>query len=220
LKAKIAEIFEGIQGEGIYTGIRQVFIRFYGCNLSCKFCDTRLNSYREFDSRELLKRIRSFDIGYHSVSLTGGEPLLQSDFLIKFLPKLKKRVYLETNGTLPEKLNQAIDQIDIVAVDIKIPSSTGLRDFWDEHTKFLEIASKKEVFIKVVICKSTKSEDIRRAIKLIANFNKNIPFILQPNSFEMGKELTKKLIDFQDFCCHYLSYVRVIPQIHKFLGLR
>ncbi len=220
MKAKIAEIFEGIQGEGIYTGIRQVFIRFYGCNLSCKFCDTRLNSYREFDSRELLKRIRSFDIGYHSVSLTGGEPLLQSDFLIKFLPKLKKRVYLETNGTLPEKLNQAIDQIDIVAVDIKIPSSTGLRDFWDEHTKFLEIASKKEVFIKVVICKSTKSEDIRRAIKLIANFNKNIPFILQPNSFEMGKELTKKLIDFQDFCCHYLSYVRVIPQIHKFLGLR
>lgn len=220
MRAKIAGTFEGIQGEGIYTGIKQVFIRFYGCNLSCKFCDTRLNSYREFDLGELLKRIRSFDINYHSISLTGGEPLLQSDFLVKFLPKLKKKLYLETNGTLPEKLNQIIDQIDIVAVDIKIPSSTGLKDFWNEHIKFLEIASKKEVFIKAVVCKSTKLEDIKKTIKLVADFNKDIPFILQPNSFEMEKGLIKRLIYFQNLCCHYLSYVRIIPQMHKFLGLK
>lgn len=221
-KGKIAEIFGSIQGEGIYQGIRQIFIRFYGCNLSCRFCDTRLNFYRKYSINDLLKRIDSYNGNYHSISLTGGEPLLQVNFLKDFLSKLKKRrIYLETNGTLPEELAKIIDKIDIISMDIKLPSSTGLKDFWDEHKRFLEIALKRKLFIKAVICNSTRLQDIRKTVELIADFDKNIPFILQPNSFEVRrKKLMQKLANFQKFCSNYLYFVRVIPQMHKFLGIR
>jgi organic radical activating enzyme len=221
MKARIAEIFDSIQGEGIYLGEKQIFVRFFGCNLSCRFCDTKLNCFIEYEPEELFAEIKMYQDNYHSLSLTGGEPLLQVDFLERFLPKLKRRkIYLETNGTLAEELNRIIDMIDIIAVDIKLPSSTGERDFWHEHKRFLEVVSKKEVFIKTVICNSTELEDLKRAVNLIVNFNKDIPFILQPNSFELGERLIKKLIDFQNYCCDYLFSVRVIPQIQKILSIR
>ncbi|MCM8792335.1 MAG: 7-carboxy-7-deazaguanine synthase QueE [Candidatus Omnitrophica bacterium] len=220
VKGRISEIFESIQGEGVYQGIRQLFIRFYGCNLTCKFCDTRLKSYQEYDLDRLIKKINSFKGKYHSLCLTGGEPLLQVDFLKELLPKLKIRIYLETNGTLSKELNKVIDMIEIVSMDIKLPSSTGLKGLWNEHKKFLKSALKKEVFVKTVICSSTELRDLKEAVRLIKNFNKDIPFILQPNSFEIKRELIKKLIDFQEYSINYLSSVRIIPQINKFLKLR
>ena len=48
-KAKIKEIFTSIQGEGPFIGHKQLFVRFCGCNLSCKYCDT---DYRTVDSKE------------------------------------------------------------------------------------------------------------------------------------------------------------------------
>ncbi|MCL5059022.1 MAG: 7-carboxy-7-deazaguanine synthase QueE, partial [Actinobacteria bacterium] len=40
MKAAVREIFSSVQGEGPYVGTRQIFIRFDGCNLSCRYCDT------------------------------------------------------------------------------------------------------------------------------------------------------------------------------------
>ncbi len=54
MQAKISEIFKSIQGEGPYQGINQVFVRFFGCNLCCRFCDTKPNSFALKDTQELL----------------------------------------------------------------------------------------------------------------------------------------------------------------------
>lgn len=223
MNGRISEVFSSIQGEGIYCGIKQIFIRFYGCNLKCSFCDTGINKPKEYKSSAVLEKIASFGGDFHSVSFTGGEPLLQVDFLREIIHPLKQKgikTYLETNGTLPEALREIIKLIDIVAMDIKLPSSTGLRDFHNEHRRFLKLASKKETFIKVVITVSTKLEDLKKAVSLAADFGKNIPFVLQPNHFQIGKELMKKIERFQDFCLNDLSDVRVIPQMHKIMGVR
>ena len=221
-RGKVSELFESIQGEGIYQGIRQVFVRFYGCNLTrCRFCDTTLEGYKEFRAEDLVKQIDFYQKDFHSVSLTGGEPLLQKDFLKEILVLLKQlglRTYLETNGILASELSELINEVDIIAMDVKLPSSTGLEGFWPEHKRFLEIACGRDSFIKTVICNSTQEEDIHKVLKIISDFN--LPLVLQPNSFELGEALKDKLKGFQKICLGSLSDVRIIPQMHKVIGVR
>ena len=217
MKAKISEIFKSIQGEGLYQGRKQVFIRFFGCNLSCSFCDTKLDFYRDMSVDDILKNIEIYK-DYHSISLTGGEPLLVNvDFLKELCSKLKKEskiIYLETNGVLYKNLKILIDYIDIISMDFKLPSSTNLRSFWKEHKKFLEIAQKKEVFIKAVICKDTKSYDIIKSIEIIKSVNPKIYFILQPqNPYE--DLLTDKLMYFENLCTKNNINIKIIWQLHK-----
>ena len=223
MKAKIAEVFQSIQGEGPHRCIRQVFVRFHGCNLECSFCDTKLNEYKEYTAPELFDVIDSFEDSFHSVSITGGEPLLQSGFLKEFLPLLKEnniKVYLETNGTLPYALKDIINYVDIVAMDFKLPSSTNRANFWDRHEGFLGLAKEKDVFVKVVVCDSTEKKDIEKAIELLRKFDSNITFILQPNSFDLNGSVMKKIAKFQQFCLEHLEDIRVIPQLHKVLNVK
>lgn len=217
MKGKITEIYRGIQGEGIYIGMPQVFIRFYGCNLNCSFCDTPLKSYRIFTAEKLLEKVKKIFQGVNWLSITGGEPLEQLYFLKDFLKLAKKekfKIYLETNGIYYKNLEKLIDYLDIISMDIKLPSSTKKPAFWKEHKKFFEIAKEKEVFVKVVICSSTTEEDFKKAISLI---DKDVSFILQPNTFELDK-LWKKLKKFQKLASFYLEDVRIIPQVHKLIG--
>ena len=58
--------------------------------------------------------------------------------------------YLETNGTLPGELLKIIELIDIIAMDFKLPSSTGGKAYWHEHQEFLKLAMKSKVFWKRV----------------------------------------------------------------------
>ena len=129
-------------------------------------------------------------------------------------------VYLETNGTLPKELSDVINDIDIVAMDFKLPSSTQCKAYWTEHEEFLRVALKKDVFIKAVVTSDTQLQDIQRAIDLVASFDPNILFILQPNYLEMKNGVIKKCLSFQEDCLNHLKDVRVMPQMHKFMKLR
>ena len=222
-KAKINEVFESIQGEGIYAGVKQVFIRFFGCNLKCDFCDTKLSHYDKYSSLDLFNKIRKSSKDFHSLCFTGGEPLLQKDFLKEILRLAKNegyQTYLETNGTLADEFSEVKDDVDIVAMDIKLPSSTKDTQRWQEHKKFLSQARGKDIFIKMVICKSTKKKDLKDALKMISQINPNIPLVLQPNSNEYSKKLLEKIIDLQQCCLDHLADVRIMPQLHKFMGVK
>ncbi len=223
MKGKITEVFDSVQGEGIYLGEKQLFVRFFGCNLNCKYCDTKMDCFTEYEPQELLEEIRLYQDKYHSISFTGGEPLLQIDFLKEALRLARKENftnYLETNGTLPDVLEQVIEDIDIVAMDIKLPTSTGLDNFWHKHRKFLEIASRKEVFLKSVICNSTLEEDLLMALELIKEVNRSVVLVLQPNSQEDGEQLRHKMGSFRDICVKHNITSCIIPQIHKVAGFR
>lgn len=229
MNAKILEIFRSIQGEGKYAGVPQVFVRFFECNMHCVWCDTPASigdgkrEYKELNLTETLSQVNALYDHAHSVSITGGEPLLQKDFLKEFchaLHQAGKKTYLDTNGTLPDALAVIIRDIDIIAMDIKLPSSTQQRAFWVEHKEFLKIAKQREVFVKVVISLKTHREDVLKAAKLVAAIDPKILFILQPNYLDMKKGVIEECVGYQKSCAKILKDVRILPQVHKFMKLR
>src|SRR3989338_1721852 len=228
MKANILEIFRSIQGEGKYAGVRQIFVRFFECNMHCVWCDTPASigdtsrNYKEFSLEEVFNQITKLWNNCHSVSLTGGEPLLQKDFIKKLLPLMRKKrmtSYLETNGVCYDELKTIIDEIDIISMDIKMPSSTKLKSYWEEHKKFLKVASAKEVFIKAVVSSDTDQKDMERTTELIAEVNPQLEFIIQLNTFELKNGVMKKCLEFHEYCLKYLPNARVLPQVHKFMKL-
>jgi len=228
-KANILEIFQSIQGEGKYAGIQQVFVRFFECNMHCVWCDTPHSigdTTRRFDQYtldELCKAVNDLWESCHSVSLTGGEPLMQKDFIKELLPWFKQEkmpVYLETNGVFYKELAELIDHIDIIAMDLKLPSSTQCRPFWREHKEFLNVARQKDVFIKTVISSDTTREDVLKSIDLVAEVDPQMLFILQPNYFDMQNGVMDKCREYQKECFNRLANVRIIPQMHKMMKVR
>jgi 7-carboxy-7-deazaguanine synthase len=248
-EAQICEVFNSFQGEGLYLGERQTFIRFAGCNLSCQYCDTQQalvvpkefkvevsagkKDFQQFKNPVTIPQLTDLVIAFekpkganHSLSLTGGEPLLQVDFLKNFLPQLKETltlpIYLETNGVLPDHLAEVIDQLDILSMDIKLPSATGLSPYWKEHKKALEIAYMKEVFVKMVFTRESKIKEIDEAVSLIAEVDEKIPLILQPITPHgpiKHRPNPDQMIAFHNVAKRKLKTVRVIPQVHKILGV-
>ena len=223
MKGKIAEVFDSIQGEGLYLGEKQIFVRFYGCNLECKYCDTKLSSFMEYEPEELFKELRLYHGKYHSISFTGGEPLLQKDFLKDILKLTRKnnfKNYLETNGILYKELEDILDYLDIIAMDLKLPSSTGLHELWEEQRLFLKIASKREVFVKTVICSYTKEEDFIKGLRLMRETAQEAVLVLQLNSNEEKIYLHDKLETFKAFCRKERVTYCVLEQIHKVIGVK
>lgn len=232
-ETEISEIFSSLQGEGPYLGVKQIFVRFGRCNMHCGYCD-ELEKMKEerFNVKTLEEVLGSIDVfqkekgAHHSVSLTGGEPLFYTPFLKSLLPKLKERgitTYLETNGTLARELAAVIKWTDVIAMDIKPPSSTGDRAFWKEHEDFLKVAIEKEVFVKVVVTPQTLPDEIRQSVNILKSINPKIPFILQPLTEAFGiNTQSLKLIEKEMFAIakDVLVDVRVIPQMHKVWGVR
>ena len=223
--AKIAEIFDSVQGEGPYIGYRQLFIRFCGCNLLCSYCDTEFDKGDEYTVSELIEKVRKFNLHtFHSVSLTGGEPLLHYEFLRQFLPEIKKlnlKVYLETNGTMPKALESIIDCVDIISMDFKVDSSAKIGDLFRKHDKFLETAKScnKEIFAKIVFDDNLHDFEINESINLAQKYN--IQLILQPemqgNKIKVSHE---KIVEtFNKFSEKYPD-TRLIGQVHKFFDIR
>ena len=217
---KVREIFASIQGEGPFIGYKQLFMRLCACNLHCAYCDTEfdIKNAQDFSVSELLEIVNK-NQDCHSLSFTGGEPLLSIEFLKEFCPKSTLPIYLETNGTLYNNLIEIIDFIDFVASDIKLPSCTNLKPLWEEHDKFFNIASKKILFAKAVFNSKIEDEEIKNACDLCYKYNTEL--ILQPmmngNIPSVTSEFMQKTLD-KALACY--SKVRLIPQVHKFINVQ
>lgn len=219
-KALIKEIFQSIQGEGVYVGYKQLFIRFCGCNLDCAYCDTDFDTKNSprYTTKEVLDIIKKHQ-DCHSVSLTGGEPLLHAGFLKEILPQCPLPVYLETNATLAGELKEIVDYIDYISADIKLPSCTNGANHWEDHDRFLEASTCKEVFAKIVFDENITEEEITNSAKLGAKHG--IELILQPKMVNDKPTVSKEFMEevLNKFLKKYKK-VRLIPQVHKFLDIR
>jgi 7-carboxy-7-deazaguanine synthase len=248
-KARLVEVFSSIQGEAELVGYRQIFVRFFGCNLRCSWCDSpetltghpparfeQTPGHRDFLQQAnpvametLLDAVHRLNgAPHHSISLTGGEPLLHARFLRAFLPELRTRerlpYYLETNGLLPDHLAQVIDLIDIIGMDLKPPSCTDdpLPDWQQRHERFLAIARGKRVFLKLVVGAHAAEAEMAAAFRLIAAQDPTLSLTLQPVT-PFGEVQTVptdlQMLRWHELASRSLTNVRIIPQVHKFMGL-
>lgn len=221
------EIFTSVQGEGLLIGQRMSFVRLLGCNLHCRYCDSPEARQRQGPCRcgdgsienpvgvdVILDKITE-----GKVAVTGGEPLLQVDFLQELCVRLMEQdkfLYLETNGSLPEALSRVIDGFDTVCLDFKIPSATGQGPLWAAHERSLRVAAARDVFVKAVITQDVRAEELSTVCGIVARIDPKIPLVLQP---VFGETVTG-LLALQAAALESLRDVRVIPQVHKYLGLR
>ena len=181
-KGHLLEVFSSYQGEGPYAGVRQVFVRLAGCHLRCVYCDTpesweRAKSWtvrgetrpNPVTVEETLDLIRSF--GPHpSVSFTGGEPVLQPDFLREAAEGVRAmgmKTYLDTSGTLPDRLARCAGAIDIFAFDLKLPSCPGVRMERDDTRRCLELARGREAFVKIVVMEDSREDEVAAAARIV-----------------------------------------------------
>jgi organic radical activating enzyme len=208
-------------------GESQVFVRLAGCPLRCVWCDTpgslSAKGHPSLSVEDVLRRVRRVAGPARTVSVTGGEPLAQADFLSELFPALKKRrwkVYLETAGVHPEALARVIRHTDVVSMDIKLPSAVG-RPYWKEHAEFLRIAGKK-AFVKIVVTSRSRDAEIKKAFGLVAAFSLHTPVVIQPVT-RRGKESPpspEKISFWFAMAWKRLSDVRVAPQMHPIWGIR
>ena len=242
--ADLIEIFSSLQGEGELLGRRQVFIRFAGCNLDCGYCDTSFSSRSqclveensgsgdlvEYDNPVPLNRVvvllnhwlSEYPKAHHSISITGGEPLLHAELLELWLPRLRQYlpIALETNGTLPTALRLIIDHLDYVAMDIKLPSVTGQVTDWQAHAEFLAVAARAQCSVKVIVDENTTDDELSRAIRLVNDVSSSMPVILQPVTRHHRIALSvPRLLAMQALAAAIHSETLIIPQTHIFMGV-
>lgn len=132
----VNEIFRSIEGEGIRAGYPAIFIRLFGCNLGCSYCDTKYScsgaDYVEKSVDEILAECSK----YHSVNrvtLTGGEPLIHKDIRLLVYELLAKgyEVNIETNGSIDIEPFVNMEKV-IITMDWKSPSS-GMNELMNKR---------------------------------------------------------------------------------------
>ena len=240
MQRSIIEMFSSIQGEGKYVGCRQVFVRFAGCNLACRYCDTEnapakhpvcqvethagSRAFREeknpLSLAQAAEEINGLlrEVPHQAVSFTGGEPLLQADFIHALRPLVAAPFFLETNGTCTQQLAAIIDDVDIISMDIKLPSALP-RPVWEAHRSFLRIARAKDLYLKMVLSAETREEEFLEGVRLIREEAPDALLILQPVTPFGGCEAIApaRVLALQAAAARQLRDVRVIPQTHRMM---
>ena len=262
LSGHLSEMFCSVQGEGLFVGERQIFVRTAGCAATCSWCDTvyskvqtprfvihgdgglaarwRPNPVSLDDVLADVMQCARDNAPVATVSITGGEPLEQPEFvaaLARALRTRELRVYLETAGIHPQALRAVVEHMDVMAMDIKLPSATGV-EHWNAHREFFNVMRRgdfdpatgtRTLFVKVIVDLKATVAEIERAAELVASFHPRVPLVLQPESEtvlaatstrENRRDLLRLIDQGARAASLRLDTVRVIPQTHKILQVR
>jgi organic radical activating enzyme len=250
----VSEVFSAIQGEAALVGTRQVFLRMTGCNIRCAYCDqpealekrpgpcrieqtpgqrdwevveSPLSTDAVFEAVERLWRA----MPHHSVSVTGGEPLMQSKRLVGLFPRLVERgvpLMAETNGTLVHGLEELIDWLTYVSMDVKLPSVDGERVDPSVQRRFLELAlgAGVETWVKIVVGPDTDAGEFSDAVTMVSEAASLAPGMqpvvylqpVTPFAAVTDAPTPDDVLVFQELALRLYPDVRVVPQTHKAIG--
>lgn len=235
MKVRLFEIFTSVEGEGILYGTKTLFIRLAGCPFTCFYCDTKeslpLDSGTEYTIENANQLIDSnLKEQTYKVNFTGGDPLIQHQavaLLAKHIQEKKIPTYLESSCFDIDRFNHVLPFIDIIKIEFKTKDSNFVdsnhyEKFIDHTLKCLEssVKSKKTTFIKIVVSSKTKPNEFQELTNQIFNLisKNNIDgFIIQP-SYGVSEPSLDLLLELYDIVYPHYIDVKVVPQLHKFIG--
>lgn len=205
---RISEIFYSLQGEGIQLGLPTIFLRCFGCDLRCSWCDTMYavegTDFVNLSVDEVYAEINRYRC--KRICITGGEPLLQSDELIILMNLLLKEDYhvvLETSGhRLPPEIFW--DDKCVISMDCKCPSSKMQNRM--DFSLFTRLRAQDQ--LKFVLSDET---DYDYAVAVIRTNDIKANIIFQPVYGSDMRELAGKVLRDR------LDNVRTMPQLHKLI---
>ncbi|HSG83541.1 MAG: 7-carboxy-7-deazaguanine synthase QueE [Nitrosopumilus sp.] len=235
MKVRLFEIFTSVEGEGILYGTKTLFVRLAGCPFTCFYCDTKeslpLDSGTEYSIEDASKLIdSSLKNQTYKVNFTGGDPLIQHQavaLLAKHIQDKKIPTYLESSCFDIDRFNHVLPFIDIVKIEFKTKDS----DFVDSkhyekligHTmKCLQssVKSKKTTYIKIVVSSKTHPNEFQNLVKEIFKIVSKDDidgFIIQP-TYGISEPSLDLLLELYDIVYPHYIDVKVVPQLHKFIG--
>jgi len=242
----LSEIFASFQGEGSRAGQRHLFVRFAGCNLRCRWCDTPDSLVRvpaceitwpdgtvetrpnPIDARSLaaiVERFCELDPHIAMLALTGGEPMVQHDFLSAWLQAHRppRPCLLETAAVLTAGLDHLLPHVSVVSADVKLPSNSGERPLWEEHRRFLETCAGVELYVKMPVDDATDPDEVRRGARLVRDAAAHATLFLQPvtDPHHGGWQVSQhRLLELVAMAQGELARTRLRPQLHKLAGIR
>ena len=201
IKIKVSEIFTSFQGEGPYVGTPSTFLRLYGCNLDCEWCDTDISTYEILsvdDVAEILLTQMEFN-NIKTLIITGGEPTLQMEEIKRLIKELPDdiRIQMETNGSIFEY----IPEIEYVISPKE-----------DKEKVFKNYYAYENTFFKFVI---TSQDDLDEVIALKEKYDYDKPIWLQG---EFSKDAEMADLIRENF--PRLENVKLSVQTHKYLNQR
>lgn len=223
---RINSIYRATEGEGIFLGMPQVFVRYQGCSVGCLNCDSKDTwSFRggKVITTEMALELcekEGFGDTRQRVSITGGDPLddQHQTSVIELVNELKKKgawINIEAAG---DKFNKQIfDLVDFISFDVKTPS-TGV----DANLSILENVIDNyfdKIQIKSVVFDKKDFDFIKELQKKFEEkiTSRHIPWIITPvfnygETYPMSR--VEKIIEWNDYNG---SSFRVISQQHKWI---
>lgn len=201
IKIKVSEIFTSFQGEGPYIGTPATFLRLYGCNLNCQWCDTDISTY-EMLSVDDVAEILITQMEFNNINLlviTGGEPTLQMEEIKRLIKELPDdiKIQLETNGSIFEYLPE---------IEYVISPKEDKEKVFENYYKY------ENVFFKFVI---TSKEDIDEVISIKNKYGYDKTIWLQG---EFSKDALMADLIRENF--PRLENIKLSVQTHKYLSQR
>lgn len=203
----ISEIFYSIQGEGPSAGKPAVFLRFSGCNLKCKWCDTKYawKKGKEMTISQIIQKIKKYPCKH--LVITGGEPLLQQDKLKALLSKLKGyTAEIETNGSLPIKISRLIEQINC---------SPKLKNSGNPQYSLRVKPANKKVLYKFIVQKGEDLKEINAFIRKYKIPKTSVYLMPEGTSRKIILDRSKWLVEI----CKKEGY-NFSPRLHIMLNIK